>query len=238
VRPGLWPVRAEVWFDWIFVNLDGTAPALQKAIAPIVERMGGYDFNGCVYGGELTYDVKTNWKLAHENYLDVLHKFKIHPELEKAAPLRTNTPYAWVGDTAVVSHTLESPTDGRGGTLPPLPGVPEEVRRLGVAAHFFPNANFMYWRDQAVLLVCDAVTPERTIEHFFIYFAEEAMQTQYGKAREQVFATWDHLNRQDIAPLEWMQEGRRAAHFDGGSFSPYWDPQIVEYLNRLKAATL
>jgi hypothetical protein len=64
------------------------------------------------------------------------------------------------------------------------------------------------------------------------------MQTQYEKGGEQVFATWDHLNRQDIAPLEWMQEGRRTVHFDGGSFPPYWDPQIVEYLNRFKASTL
>jgi hypothetical protein len=66
-RPGLWPVHAEVCFDWVFVNLDGTAPALQKAIAPIVERMGGYDFNGCVYAGELTFDIKTHWKLVRVN---------------------------------------------------------------------------------------------------------------------------------------------------------------------------
>ena len=237
-RPGLWSVRAETWFDWIFVNLDESAPPLQQTIAPIVDRMDGYDFDGCVYGGELTFDIKTNWKLAHENYLDVLHKFKIHPELEKSAPLRTNTSYDWIGDTAVVSHTLETPTDGRGGSLPPLPGVSDNVRRLGVAAHFFPNTNFMYWRDQAVLLVCDPVAPDRTIEHFLIYFAEEAMQTQFNEERQRVFDTWDHLNRQDIQPLQWMQEGRHAMHFDGGSFSPYWDPQIVEYLHRLKTATV
>ena len=206
-------------------------------MAPIVDRMGGYDFAGCAYGGQLTFDVKTNWKLAHENYLDVLHKFKLHPELEKAAPLRTNSPYEWIGDTAVVSHTLETGTDGRGGALPPLPGVAANVQTLGVAAHFFPNTNFMYWRDQAVLFVCDAISPHQTIEYFLIYFAEEAMQPKYEGDREQVFATWDHLNKQDIQPLEWMQEGRRGVHFDGGAFSPFWDPQIVEYLDRLKAAT-
>lgn len=237
-RPHLWPIRAEIWFDWIFVNLDGKAPPLAQAVSPIVQRMGGYNFNGCVYGGELTFDVKANWKLAHENYLDVLHKFKIHPELDKAAPLRTNTPYDWIGDTAVVSHELEEPTDGRGGSLPPLPGVSEEVRRLGVAGHFFPNTNFMYWRDQIVLFVCDPVTPGHTIEHFHIYFSEEAMEPQFHEARQQVFDTWNHLNQQDIQPLEWMQEGRHGVNFDGGTFSPHWDPQIVTYLRRLRSATI
>ena len=233
----LWSVRAEIWFDWIFVNLDGKAPPLAQAIAPIVERMDGYSFEGCAFGGELTFDVKTNWKLAHENYLDVLHKFKIHPELEKAAPLRTNTAYDWIGEAAVVSHVLEAPTDGRGGSLPPLPGVSQSVQQLGVAGHFFPNTNFMYWRDQAVLFVCDPVAADHTIERFLIYFAKESLQTRYDNGRQQVFDSWTHLNQQDIQPLEWMQEGRHAAHFDGGSFSPYWDPQIVEYLERLKAAT-
>tara|TARA_B100000029_G_scaffold407224_1_gene408083 strand:+ start:71 stop:1171 length:1101 start_codon:yes stop_codon:yes gene_type:complete len=236
-RPRLWDLRAEIWFDWIFVNLDTAAPPLADVIAPIVNLMDGYDFRGCVYGGSLEFDVASNWKLAHENYLDVLHKFKLHPELEKAAPLRTNSSYDWIGHTAVVSHRLEAPTDGRGGALPALPDVTENVRELGVAAHLFPNTNFMYWRDQAVLFVCDPIAPDHTVEHFHIYFAEEAMQGQFDDARGDVFATWDHLNRQDIGPLEWMQAGRRAVNFDGGSFSDYWDPQIIEYLARLNAAT-
>ena len=236
-RPRLWPVRAEVWYDWIFVNLDESAPPLHQVVSPFVELMGGYQFEGCVYAGELVFDIRTNWKLAHENYLDVLHKFKIHPELEKAAPLRTNTEYAWIGDAAVVTHVLENPADGRGDGLPPIPGVPAEVARLGVSGHVFPNANFMYWRDQIFLFICEALAPDRTRERFLVYLAEEAMHEQYREARQRVFDSLDQLNRQDIQPLEWMQEGRMAAHFDGGTFSPYWDPPIVEYIERLKRAT-
>jgi hypothetical protein len=103
--------------------------------------------------------VPANWKLAHENYLDVLHKFKIHPELEKAAPLQTNSAFEWHGDIAVVDHALENPTEGRGSELPTLPGLSDRVRNLGVAAHLFPNTNFMYWRDQLVLFVCEFLEP-------------------------------------------------------------------------------
>ena len=138
-RPALWPIRAEVWFDWVFVNIDGLAQPLQTLIEPLIKRLDHYDFSGCVYGGELTFDVPANWKLAHENYLDVLHKFKIHPELEKAAPLRTNSAFEWHGDIAVVDHALENPTEGRGSELPTLPGVSDRVRNLGLLRIFSPT---------------------------------------------------------------------------------------------------
>lgn len=236
-RPTLGAIRSEIWFDWIFVNLDGTAPPLIEVVQPIVDLMGGYSFESCGFGGELIFDVKANWKLAHENYLDVLHKFKIHPELEKSAPLATNSSYDWLGDTAVVTHVLKESTDGRGGELPPIPGVSVDVQKLGVAAHLFPNTNFMYWRDQIVLFVCDPRAPALTTERFLVYFAEEALEVEYKEGRQRVFDTWKHLNQQDIPPLEWMQQGRHARNFDGGSFSPYWDPQIVTYLEKLKLAT-
>ena len=64
------------------------------------------------------------------------------------------------------------------------------------------------------------------------------MQEEFSSARQNVFDTWEHLNQQDLAPLEWMQQGRHAEQFDGGRFSPYWDPHIEEYLRRLHDATV
>jgi len=92
----------------------------------------------------------------------------------------------------------------------------------------------MYWRDQLVLFVCEPLGPEHTRERFFIYFADSAMDASFSAARQAVLDTWDHLNRQDLRPLEWMQQGRHSDRFDGGSFSPFWDPQIQEYLRRIK----
>ena len=163
-RPRLWSIRAEVWFDWIFVNLDGNAPALHDVVAPLTQRLDGYDFERCAYGGELTFDVPANWKLAHENYLDVLHKFKIHPELERAAPLRTNSSFDWVGDVALVDHALQKPTEGRGASLPSLPGVSARVQQLGIAATSFR----MQTSCTGTRLYCSLrpLAPDRTREHF------------------------------------------------------------------------
>ena len=142
-RPSLWPIRAEVFFDWVFVNLDGKARPLMEVLQPWVDRMHGYDFSGCVFGGELSFDVPANWKLAHENFLDIVHKIAIHPELQKAAPLSTNVRYEWLCDDNC-DHPpsgSRSPTDGRGrrpagacGAFPKALGGTS-----GLSAHIYPN---------------------------------------------------------------------------------------------------
>ena len=236
-RPSLWAIRTALFFDWVFVNLDGTAPPLERFLAPLIDRLHGFDCSGCVFGGELSFDVPTNWKLAHENFFDILHKIAIHPELQEAAPIQTNVRYEWVEDIALTSHVVKNPTEGRGDGLPGLPGFPEKLRELGISAHLYPNANVQIWDGQITLFTCTPVAPDRTLETFSVYFSAEAMASRYAAAREEVFNMWRQLNNQDIQPLIWMQEARGISIFDGGSFSPYWDEVIAQYVERLKVST-
>ena len=237
-RPGLFGVRTEIFFDWVFVNLDGTAQPLADQFQPLVDRLQGYDFSGAVFDDEVTFDVQANWKLAHENYFDILHKIAIHPELQHSAPIRTNVAYEWVtDDLAVTHHKVQNPFDGRGKGLPGLPGFPEDMRQLGIAVHVYPNTNIMFWDGQITLFTCSPMGPDRTIETFSIYFAEAAMTEDCKSHRQAVFDTWIELNNQDIQPLLWMQEARHIPVFDGGSFSPYWDDVIARYVEKLKADT-
>ena len=238
-RPALWPIRVEVFFDWVFVNLNGNATPLADQFQPLVDKLKGYDFSGAVFGSEITFDVKTNWKLAHENYFDILHKIAIHPELQKSSPIQTNVAFEWVTDNlALTHHTVQNPFDGRGEGLPGLPGFPEDMRQLGIAGHFYPNTNLMFWDGQITLFTCSPIAPDRTIETFSFYFAEEAMTEDYDAQRKAVAETWIALNNQDIGPLLWMQEARKIPVFTGGAFSPYWDQVIAEYVEKLKADTV
>ena len=38
-------MRVGTWHDWIFVNLNGTAPPLEDYVAPIQHRLEGVDFS-------------------------------------------------------------------------------------------------------------------------------------------------------------------------------------------------
>ena len=38
---GLVPVRVATWHDWVFVNLNGTAPPIEDFVAPLQRHLGG-----------------------------------------------------------------------------------------------------------------------------------------------------------------------------------------------------
>lgn len=226
---GLLPVRSAIWRGWLFVDLGGLAPPLESVLRPLDTRLEGYGFDGLSFGGELRFEVGGNWKLVHENYIDVLHKFAVHPELERASPLRTNLPTVWEGLCLLAEHTLERPHAGRGQGLPVLPGLPERLTTRGVFAHIFPGLNIGVWPDQVVTFEAWPLAPDRTAERFCFYFAAEAAHARFESAREAVREAWSTLNREDISIIESMQRGRASPAFDGGVFSPAWDPPLMHH---------
>ena len=47
---------------------------------------------------------------------------------------------------------------------------------------------------------------------------------------------WNDLNHEDIGVIERMQAGRYSEGFDGGVFSPYWDPVLLHFARLMTAA--
>jgi choline monooxygenase len=52
---------------------------------------------------------------------------------------------------------------------------------------------------------------------------EAATGDRYREAREEIFAMWDALNREDLDAVERLQKGRRSPAYDGGRLSPHWE---------------
>ena len=70
---GLRPARIESWAGLLFVNLTGDAPPLANWLKPLTERWSAYDFTQLRHGGGRSYELRTNWKHAVENYLESYH---------------------------------------------------------------------------------------------------------------------------------------------------------------------
>ena len=86
---GLVRFRSFVWRDVVFVNIDGTAPDFEEVHADLMERWK--EFEQPVYsGGETSsfkLEVKSNWKLAVENYCESYHLPWVHPGLNSYSRL-------------------------------------------------------------------------------------------------------------------------------------------------------
>lgn len=219
------PVRCESWRGMLFVNIEGRAAPLAEHMAPADAQLEGWEPQQFAYGGALTFEIAANWKHVHENFIDVYHKFAIHPALCAFAPLQTSNPMTPIADHLLKTwHVIAAPQEGRGKGLPPLPGLPGKLHREGRFFTMIPTCDINIWVDQVAILVAEPSGPGTTRETIHLLFAPEAMAPEYASARQAVFDTWDGLNREDILPLESMQRGRVSPGFDGGTFSPFWDP--------------
>ncbi len=224
-RGNLRGVRCESWRGMLFINIDGNAAPLAEHMAPAEEHLEGWEPQTLAYGGSLTFEVAANWKHIHENFIDVYHKFAIHPALCEFAPLETSNPMVPIADHLLKTwHVIAAPQEGRGKGLPPLPGLPDALHHEGRFFTMIPTCNINIWYDQIAVLVAEPTGTGTTRETIHLLFAPEAMAGQFDSARQTAIDTWDSLNREDILPLESMQRGRESPGFDGGTLSPFWDP--------------
>ena len=237
-RADLAPVRCHTWHDWIFVDLSGEADDFDKCIAPISARIEGYDLDALKFCDSLEFEIGANWKLAIENFIEPYHVFSCHPWLNGFVGMDERIAPAFDGSVLYCGYEFKQADPARGGQLPWFPNLPEDKTRRGDWFVLFPNFAFEIFPDQVDLFVAWPEAPDRCRETIALYFVGDgASGEQYRDARAHVIQNWNDLNHEDIGVIERMQAGRNSDGFDGGVFSPYWDP-VLQHFARLMTEAL
>ena len=235
---GLIPVRSERWHHWIMVNIDGNAPPLAEHLAFINKGLESYDFSAMSHAGTLTFDIDTNWKFAHENYIEPYHVFSAHPRLSEFVPMSERQASQVEGHIMWNYYQFKSAEEGRGLGLPHFPSLSHEQSMRGVWFTLFPTFGIEIYPDHIAMFHVNPVSPGHSQEKIAIYLTHEAaVATQYERSRRAVLDMWRDLNGEDIGLLESLQKGREAPGYDGGLLSPYWD-EAPRNFARLVAQTL
>ncbi len=85
------PVRE--WLGYVWVSLADEPPSFEETVMQeVVDRLGDvgnldhYDVASLSVGRRIVYDVKANWKLIIENFMECYHCATIHPELTEVLP--------------------------------------------------------------------------------------------------------------------------------------------------------
>ncbi len=191
----LFPVRSAQWFDVVFVNIDGRAPELADYMAPFTAQLKGYDFSTLRHGGTISYDLASNWKLVHENFIEPYHAAQVHPRLEAWTPA-TDHRFSHDGVCFINGVSFDAGEDGRGsGALPPMPNLTDELSHCGTYLHLFPSIDLNIWPDHVAVFQLTPLAPDRTIERIEVYFSGDAADSpDYAAARAETFAMWRELN--------------------------------------------
>jgi len=224
---GLFVVRSYVWQDIIFVNISADAPEFTDYAADLIKRWQEFD-QPIYHGGESSsfkLDIKTNWKLAIENYCESYHLPWIHPGLNTYSRLEDHyhieQPGSFSGQGTEVYRQMRAEN---GTVFPDFANLSGKWDEGAEYIAFYPNVLLGIHRDHSFVILLEPVEVARTIEHVEIYYPQTPTDTSELEAMRDANARlWKSVFDEDIFVVEGMQKGRHGMLFDGGKFSPVMD---------------
>ncbi len=224
---GLRPVRSVLWHDVLFVNVSGSAPEFAEIHRDLLARWREFDRPLYPGSAESSFSlcVRSNWKLAVENYLESYHLPTVHPRLNSYSPLGEHYSIAEYGKFAGQGTRTYQPTlDDAGRRLVDFDGLSAQWDSGAEYLALFPNVLLGVHRDHAFSIVLEPNGMEATTERVAIYYASPDIQTEpYAALRTKNAQLWRTVFEEDIGVVEGMQQGRHALHFDGGRLTPVMD---------------
>ena len=227
---GLYTIASASWLGVVFVNIAGNAPSFDEYNAQLGERW--QEFGGLPLTGDpvsrFTLDVKTNWKLAVENYCESYHLPWIHPGLNSYSKLQDHYNIEQRGAfSGQGSHVYRQLRDDDGTSFNDLASIDTLDSKWATGAEYialYPNVLLGVHRDHTVAIVLEPVAKDRTTEHVgFFYTQECATSESFASLRKKNRDLWKLVFEEDIGVVEGMQAGRSGQYFDGGKFSPVMD---------------
>ncbi|MEO1248706.1 MAG: aromatic ring-hydroxylating dioxygenase subunit alpha [Pseudomonadota bacterium] len=224
---GLWQIRSHTWRDVIFVNLSGKAPAFTDYAAGLIDRWSEFE-QPLHHGGEdssFSLDIRTNWKLAVENYCESYHLPWVHPGLNSYSKLSDHynieQPDKYSGQGTLVYRPM---IDEAGTRFTDFAGLSEKWQTGAEYIALYPNLLLGMHRDHAYGIILQPAGLDRTVERIEIYYATEAMcGPDWAAMRTANSKMWMDVFKEDVFVVEGMQRGRAGPMFDGGKFSPVMD---------------
>lgn len=224
---GLIEIRAHVYMDVVFVNIDGQADPFEVAHKALLERWAEFD-KPMFHGGEessFTLDVASNWKLPVENYCESYHLPWVHPGLNIVSKLEDHynleERQKFSGQGSVVYSQLKG-DDGE--TFPDFEGLSDKWDTGSEYISLFPNVLLGVHRDHTYAILLEPKSLARTVEHVEIYYAKSEVQSaEFEPLRRKNASFWKEVFQEDVFVVEGMQKGRHGRFFDGGKFSPAMD---------------
>jgi phenylpropionate dioxygenase-like ring-hydroxylating dioxygenase large terminal subunit len=123
---GLKAVHCSVWKGWIFVNFsEKPSESLEASMGEIGAGMGNFPFEQLTTQYKYVTDVKCNWKVVEDAFLETYHSAYLH------GPVRSDIEHG-----QVLNHALHFYADSKGNRLGSYYGSPDNSYRSPVQKAF------------------------------------------------------------------------------------------------------
>ncbi|MFJ4603293.1 aromatic ring-hydroxylating oxygenase subunit alpha [Streptomyces griseoluteus] len=227
-RYGLVKVALREWLGYAWVCLADAPPSFEATVQhAAVERLGDpvaiehYGTERLALGKRVTYDVRANWKLIVENFMECYHCATIHPELTEVLPEFAEgwAAQSFVGHGAEFGAGVAGFTvDGSAG-FGRLPEVAEEQDRRYYAITVRPNVFVNLVPDHVILHRMFPLAEDRTVVECDWLYAPEVVAS--GADVSKSAELFHRVNVQDFAACERTQPAMSSrAYREGGVLVP------------------
>ncbi|RCG29114.1 aromatic ring-hydroxylating dioxygenase subunit alpha [Sphaerisporangium album] len=225
---GLVTVHAREWIGYVWVCLAAEPPPFeQDVLGAVTTRLGdlasieNYGIEKLKVGRRIAYDVKANWKLIVENFMECYHCATIHPELTAVLPEFAEGYAAqyYVGHGAAFADEVEGFTiDGSPG-VDRIPGVSDDQDRRYYAITIRPQVFVNLVPDHAIVHRMFPLAADRTVVECDWLFLPEVVDggSDLGPSVE----LFHRVNVQDFEACERCQPAMASrAYAAGGVLVP------------------
>ena len=225
---GLVKVHIREYLGYVWLCLAEEPPSFEEEVMGAIEtRLGdvhkidGYDVANLALGRRITYDVKANWKLIIENFMECYHCATIHPELTEVLPEFADGFAAqyFVGHGAVFGEEIKGFTvDGSEG-LDRIPGVSEDQDRRYYAITVKPQVFINLVPDHVIFHRMYPMAADHTIVECDWLYLPGVVES--GKDVTASVELFHRVNQQDFDACERCQPAMSSrVYADGGVLVP------------------
>jgi nitrite reductase/ring-hydroxylating ferredoxin subunit len=227
-RLGLVPVSVGTWGPFVFVNPDPDAPTLSDALGdlPQIVAAHGLDIDGLRANRRVHYEIRANWKIALENYLECYHCQLNHPGLVDVIDERRLVldPYGRRGSMWAPVHPKSldgsGPIDAHGSLV-------EGQNHL-----WFPTLKFNVLPGHPNLSIGPLwPTGPETCAGYLDYWFGESADAQWI---EELFVLDNQVGHEDTALVEAVQRGSSTGMIDRGWALGGAEALIVQFQDYLR----
>ena len=207
------PVRVEEFCGFVFVNLDPDAVPLAEQTGDLEREIRTYAprIDEMVYVHRHTYDVRANWKVMVDNFLECYHCHAAHKDFVDLVDMDS---YRNIINGSYVSQIAETPKTLNGRAYSFKPG---EVDFGYAGWYLWPNLTIWIYPGETNIstLIMIPKGPDRTVEYLDWFLPTTTISKQVADAMTYMDKT---LQPEDIGLCESVQKGLKSRGYNQGRF--------------------
>ena len=208
-------IRVETWGPLVFVNLDENAPSLASTLGSLDTAVRQHAFAAFTYGRRLVRTLECNWKTYVDNYLEGYHVPLLHPLLNSAVDMKTDS--VEVPDDTYCIHRA---------------GQVQGSASAGVWVFRYPNLAINVYADGMNVERIVPLSSTRTAV-VYDYFAHDVSEAKIQSMVEMSNVTLD----EDQAIAELVQRNLDAGIYEAGPLSPRHENALAWFQGRIRETT-